>query len=95
MKMGNTSLSIIPVPNFYMNRTLYEMETFKIRKKKNYFVEEDLFKKTKDLNLSNNPRLNLNKFENFNDGKSLIILSIVFSYLKPSVNLPDILLLSI
>jgi hypothetical protein len=69
MKMGNTSLSIIPVPNFYMNRTLYQMETFRIKKKKNYFKECELFKKTKDLNLSNNPRLNLNKFEDFNKTK--------------------------
>jgi len=66
--MGNTSLSIIPVPNFYMNRTLYDMETFKIKKKK-YFKEKDLFQKTKDLNLSNNPRLNGNKFEEFNKTK--------------------------
>ncbi len=67
--MGNTSLSQIPVPNFYMNRTLYEMETFKVKKKKSYFKERDLFRQVKDLNLSNNPRLNLNKFEDFNKTK--------------------------
>ena len=45
------------------------METFKIKKKKGYFKESELFRKTKDLNISNNPRLNLTKFEDFNKAK--------------------------
>jgi len=69
MKMGNTSMSIIPVPDFFLNKTLYDMETFKVIKKKSYFKEKDLFYKTKDLNLANNPRINLNKFESFNKTK--------------------------
>jgi len=68
-QIGNTSLTTIQVPNFFLNRHHYNMETFNVKTKKRYFKESELFRKTKDLNLSNNPRNLLNKFENFNKTK--------------------------
>jgi hypothetical protein len=70
MKLGNTSQSIVPVPNFFLTRTLKEMDTFNISLyKKNYFRETDLFKKTADINISNNPRNRNRKYEQYNRTK--------------------------
>lgn len=69
MKLGNTSQSMVPVPDFFLTRSLKEMETFHVTNKKKYFREKDLFRLTKDLNLCNNPRNNHRKFEEYNKQK--------------------------
>jgi len=69
MKIGNTSLSNVPVPNFFLNKNLKQMECFEVSTGKKYFREKDLFRNTRDINFCNNPR-NLNrKHENFNRTK--------------------------
>jgi len=70
MNLGNISLSIVPVPQLFMNRTLNGMDTFKVSKKKNYFTEKDLMKQLKDINFANNPRYN-RKYEDINRGKCI------------------------
>ena len=70
MKLGNTSQSIIPVPDFFLTRTLREMDTFSIsNQKKKYFKENELFRMTRDINLSNNPRNRHRKYEKYNREK--------------------------
>jgi hypothetical protein len=71
MKLGNTSQSIVPVPNFYLTRSLKEMDTFNTTYGggKKYFRETDLFRKTRDINISNNPRNRNRKHENYNKTK--------------------------
>lgn len=69
MKLGNTSQSIVGVPDFFLIKDMKSMDVFTVSKKKQYFRESDLFKLTKDLNLCNNPRNNHRKFEEFNKKK--------------------------
>jgi len=69
MKLGNTSQSVVPVPNFFYTRSLVDRETFHISTKKRYFREKDLFSKTRDMNFCNNPRNLHRKYEEFNKTK--------------------------
>lgn len=82
MKLGNTSQSKVPVPNFFLNKNLKQLETFEISEGKRYFREKDLFGQTKDLNFCNNPRNFHRKFEKINREKYLPDLSNINSILK-------------
>jgi hypothetical protein len=73
MKLGNTSQTVIPVPNFFYNQTSREIDTFNVSHRRRYFKEKDLFRMTKDMNFSNNPRKNLKKFEQLNKEKYIPI----------------------
>jgi len=73
MKLGNTSQSMIPVPNFYLTKNVLEMEVFKPNDTNQFFKEKDLFRKTKDINLSNNFRNKRKIFENYNKEKYIPI----------------------
>lgn len=87
MKLGNTSQSKVPVPDFFLNRTLKQIETFEVSDRKRYFREKDLFHMTKDLNYCNNPRNFNRKHENFNKEKYIPNLSKINSILeKPESN---------
>jgi len=66
--LGNSSQSIIPVPNFFYTRKLKSLDTFtnnNINTKK-HFTEKDLFNKIKELNFSRNYRNNDKVFEEYN-----------------------------
>ena len=69
MRGGNTSLSVVSIPNFFYTRNLIPVETFKNSPKNNYFKEKTLYKQFKDVNVSRNPRNDQNKFENYNKTK--------------------------
>lgn len=73
MKLGNTSQSIVPVPNFFLNSTFSDVDTFKVPARRRYFREKDLFRHTRDLNFSNNRRHNQKKYEDFNKEKYIPI----------------------
>lgn len=73
MKLGNTSQSIVPVPNFFLNSTFSDVDTFKVPSRRRYFREKDLFRHTRDLNFSNNRRHNQKKYEDFNKEKYIPI----------------------
>jgi hypothetical protein len=66
--VGNTSQSIIPVPNFFLTRKLKSIDTFTNNntRSRKYFSETELFKKTRDLNFSHNKRNNDKAFEEYN-----------------------------
>ena len=82
MNLGNTSQSNVPVPNFFLNKELKQMETFQVSKSKKYFREKDLFRNTKDINFCNNPRNFNRKHENFNKTKYSPDLTNLNSFLK-------------
>lgn len=86
MKLGNTSQSTVPVPNFFLNNSLNQMETFEVSDKKRYFREKDLFRMTKDINFCNNPRNFNRKHENFNKQKYIPDLTNINSILKSYSN---------
>jgi hypothetical protein len=70
MKLGNTSQSIVPVPNFYYTRDLKPMDTFNISLyNKRYFKEKDLLRQTQDININNNPRNRNRKYNTYNKVK--------------------------
>jgi hypothetical protein len=73
MKLGNTSQSVVPVPNFFYTRSLVDRETFHISTEKRYFREKDLFSKTRDMNFCNNTRNFHRKYEEFNKTKYIPI----------------------
>jgi len=74
MKLGNTSQTQIPVPNFYLTKNVVEMEVFKAKNEmKQTFREKDLFRQTKDINLSNNYRNKKKLFEEYNKEKYIPI----------------------
>jgi hypothetical protein len=56
-----------------LTRSFRELETFEISQVKRYFRETDLINKTKDINLSNNPRKNHHKFDQLNKEKYIPI----------------------
>jgi hypothetical protein len=87
MKLGNTSQSIVPVPNIYLTRDLKNLETFNPCGKKKYFREKDLFRLTKDINLSNNPRNSFRKFDEFNRTKYVAVHKI--DTLRKKFNIPE------
>ena len=82
MKLGNTSQSRVPVPDFFLNKNLKQLETFEISEGKPYFREKDLFRNTKDLNFCNNPRNFNRKYEKLNRDKYLPDLTNINSILK-------------
>ena len=58
MKIGNLSQSIVPVPNFFINRDIRKIDAFKIYKnKKRTYRDRDLFTANMDLNINHNPRV--------------------------------------
>lgn len=57
MKIGNLSQTIVPVPDFFMNKTSRMIETFNLPSKKQYYRESDLLTKIKDVNINHNPRI--------------------------------------
>lgn len=74
MKLGNTSQTQVPVPNFYMTKSVIEMDVFKTKTDmKRTFREKDLFRQTKDINLSNNFRNKQKMFEEYNKTKYIAI----------------------
>lgn len=87
MKIGNTSQTNVPVPNFYLTKNIKEMETFKVSEGKKYFREKDLFRNTKDLNFCNNPRNNTRKHECFNKAKYSPDVNELKDFMKTNTNL--------
>lgn len=75
MKIGNTSQSIVAIPNMYYTNDLLEVDAFKKVRKSEHFTEARLFKK-KDINLSNNYRNEAKKFEKYNKQRYKPIYSI-------------------
>lgn len=74
MKLGNTSQTQVTVPNFYLTKNVIEMEVFKTKNEmKKTFREKDLFRQTKDINLSNNFRNKQKMFEEYNKEKYIPI----------------------
>ena len=74
MKLGNTSQTQVPVPNFYLTKNVIEMDVFKTKNEmKKSFREKDLFRQTKDINLSNNFRNKQKMFEEYNKTKYIPI----------------------
>lgn len=69
MKIGNLSQSIVPVPNFFLNKDQRDLETFHINRRRRYYREKDLFQMTHDINLNNNYRNNQRIIEEFNKTK--------------------------
>ena len=86
MKIGNTSQTNVPVPNFFLNKNLRQLETFQISEGKKYFREKDLFRNTKDINFCNNPRNENRKHENFNKTKFSPDMSGIHNFLKTASN---------
>ena len=87
MKFGNTSQTQIPVPNFYLTKNVIEMEVFKTNNDmKSTFREKDLFRQTKDINLSNNFRNKQKLFEEYNKEKYIPIHKREAFYLKSLAN---------
>ena len=82
MKLGNTSQSKVPIPKFFLNNSLKNMETFEVSQGKRYFREKDLFGRTKDINFCNNQRNYNRKNENFNKQKYIPDLTNINSILK-------------
>lgn len=81
MKFGNTSQSLISVPNFFLIKDEKNLEIFKNKTfRKKYFREKDLFGKTKDLNICNNQRKNFRNFEKFNVEKYIPIHKLESTY---------------
>ena len=80
MKLGNVSQSIVPVPNFFLDRKEKNLETFKINKKRSssYYRDKDLFEKINDLNLNHNPRSLKRKSEEENKEKYIPIYNRTF-----------------
>jgi len=60
---------LVAVPNLYYTRNLNEIQTFKKHPQKNYFQENVLFKKFRDINVSQNLRYDNKKFEDYNKKK--------------------------
>lgn len=69
MKLGNVSQTIVPVPNFFLNKNLTHVDTFNVTAGKRYYREKELLKCTKDLNFSNNPRKYSKKYDEINKEK--------------------------
>lgn len=86
MKLGNTSQSSVPVPNFFLNKNINQMETFQVSKGKRYFREKDLFQSTKELNFSNSTRNMNKKHENFNRTKYIPDITTLNTFLNRSNN---------
>lgn len=82
MKLGNTSQSNVPVPNFYLNKNIKKMELFDVSDGKKYFREKDLFNNTKDINFCNNMRNYDRKHDNFNKTKYIPQMSNLATFLK-------------
>lgn len=77
MKLGNLSQTIVPVPDFFLNRTTRKIETFSLPSKKQYYREGDLLTKIKDVNVNNNPRAGTRNINQINNEKYLPV------YLNP------------
>lgn len=86
MKLGNTSQTIVPVPNFFLNNNINQMETFQVSKSKKYFREKDLFQNKNEINFSNYTKNQNRKHENFNRTKYLPDLSNLNNFLNRSSN---------
>ena len=79
MKLGNVSQSIVPVPNFFLDKSEKNLETFKIsNKKSSYYRDRDLFQKINDLNLNHNQRSSKRKSEEENKEKYIPIYNRTF-----------------
>jgi len=83
-KLGNTSQSIISVPNIFFNRDLKKVETFNTEKKYRYFKEKELLAQAQQLNINNNPMKNNRKFEDYNKKKYHAINKVVASQIEPT-----------
>ena len=74
MKFGNTSQSIVPVPNFFLTRNLKTVDTFTVRKGRKYYKEKDLFKEAKEFNINNSSKShNYRKYDEYNRTKYIPI----------------------
>jgi hypothetical protein len=82
MKIGNTSQSNVPVPNFFLTKNLHQMEIFQISEGKKYFREKDLFRSAKDINFCNNQRNYNRKHDNFNRTKFIPDKTNINNFLK-------------
>ena len=82
MKGGNTSLSVVTIPNYFYTRNLIPVEAFKNSPKSNYFQENTLYKKFKDINVSQNPRNDNKKFEQYNKTKYMIPIFFIFKLIQ-------------
>ena len=69
MKAGNTSSSLVSIPNLFYTRNLIEVQAFKDFNDGQYFCTKSLCKKFKDINVSGNPRNDSKKFELYNKTK--------------------------
>lgn len=86
-KFGNTSQSIVSVPNIFLIRDIKSVETFNTNKKDTYFVVNKLFSKAQQLNINNNPMRFNRKYEEYNKKKYIPINQIVASNVDPENNL--------
>lgn len=84
---GNTSQSIVSVPNIFLIRDIKPVETFKIRKKDKYFREKNLLAQAQQLNINNNPVKNNRKLEEYNKTKYIPINQLVTSTILPKNSL--------
>jgi len=70
--VGNSSQSIVSVPNFFLMRKFKNIDTFSNNNpsSKNYFSEKKLFGKVREMNFSHNQRNNHREFEEYNRKRS-------------------------
>jgi len=84
---GNTSQSIVSVPNIFLIREIKSVETFNTERRNRYFKEKQLFSQAQQLNINNNPVKNHRKFEEYNKVKYQPINKIVASNIEPTNSL--------
>lgn len=84
---GNTSQSIVAVPNIFLLRDIKTVETFQTVKRDRYFKEKSLLAQAQQLNINNNPIKNNRKLEDYNKTKYIPINQIISSQVKPANNL--------
>ena len=75
MKMGNVSVSIVPVPDMYINKSIYEIDAFKQQTKKKYYIEKELQRNIKNINISNNMSFNKTIMSNLEDSQKPIFVN--------------------
>jgi len=70
--VGNSSQSIVSVPNFFLLRKFKNIDTFSNNNpsSKNYFSEKELFGKVREMNFSHNQRNNHKEFDEYNRKRS-------------------------
>lgn len=65
-RVGNSSQSVITIPNIFLTRDINCHEAFIPKNKKQYYVESKLIRQMKNINLSNNPQIKSNAMDELN-----------------------------